>query len=90
LFWAGCRVRRAFRCEHRKRGGLGGALQDHWQISPSPSGGDRRSGRIDAKIMNILATPFRSYSQCGDGGAIDQQQAAALVEMMDVLEKRER
>ena len=32
------RGRQAFRCEHRQRGALGDALQDHGQISSSPSG----------------------------------------------------
>ena len=53
-FWAAVAQcgRQAFRCEHRKRGALGDALQDHGQISPS--GGDRRSGRIEAQRDYLL------------------------------------
>ena len=41
--------RQAFRCEHRKRGALVTRYTTKGQISPSPSGGDRRlskSGRV--------------------------------------------
>ena len=48
------RGRQAFRCEHRQRGVLGDALQDRGQISSSPSGGDRRSGRVDAQLDYLL------------------------------------
>jgi hypothetical protein len=48
------RGRQAFRCEHRQRGALGDALQDHGQISSSPSGGDRRSGRVEAQLNYLL------------------------------------
>jgi transposase len=46
--------RQAFRCEHRERGALGDAYNTTGQISPSPSRGDRRSGRIEAQRDYLL------------------------------------
>ena len=44
----------AFRCEHRKRGALGDALQDHGADFAFAFGGDRRSGRIEAQRDYLL------------------------------------
>jgi hypothetical protein len=44
--------RQAFQCEHRKRSALGDALQDHG--ADFASGGDCRSGRIEAQRDYLL------------------------------------